>query len=313
MGPSRNRSTVRPNRFVPQVRALEDRCCPNAAIAVHGHSMLINGGADGSTVRVTDDGHGAVTATVRSGAQTVSAQGTSIGRIDIHTAGTGDSVDFRLTGALAHDLALNLGLGAGGDRAGLDFSAGVTGAGLQVYVAGGPGADRVQAAFGTIQNAAVSFQAQLGAGDDTVGVAFQGGIAGRSQVFVGLDGGAGDDRMTFTEQGAISATALADIRLRGGDGNDRFYATAAGELDGRLRLRQDGGRGDDIADTRLTLAAGSHGRLEAVVEGGSGKDSSTLRVTDNSVGAVASLLANLGEPLTLGPGGSLLSNRTTAA
>src|SRR5205823_4961918 len=113
--------------------------------------------------------------------------------------------------------------------------------------------------------------------------------------------------------GPVARTAMMDVRVRGGAGDDRFDANFRCELDGRLRLSEVGDAGDDTSDARLLLESGSTGQLAAVVATSSGRDVSALRVRDDSVGAVSSLLANLGEPLTLGTKGWLSSYRKTAA
>src|SRR5205085_1648330 len=131
--------------FKPQLHACEERAVPSASVAVIGHRLAIHSDNMASLITVRDDGQGHVGASIKSAAGIISASGSNINEIDIVGGTAKDNVDFRTTGALITALTLDMDLGAGNDRAYMDFYRGVSAAPLNVDIHGDSGSDSVEA------------------------------------------------------------------------------------------------------------------------------------------------------------------------
>jgi hypothetical protein len=141
----------------------------------------------------------------------------------------------------------------------------------------------------------LSFEADLGAGNDT----FRGNLDLGSNVFrvddhsvasIGVKGGAGNDSLSVEAVGVngtikIDADAQLAIDLQGGAGNDSLgmdlILTDSLELIGEVRLRLDGGAGNDIILALLSNNPNTTGNHDVVILGGQGNDKVTFQVFNN--------------------------------
>jgi hypothetical protein len=154
---------------------------------------------------------------------------------------------------------------------------------LNITVNAGDGIDSVIANFGEMQQGTLRYNAFLGAGDDQGFVGIWGSIDAGAAVHVNLQGQAGNDNLNTFETFAagydsvnIAAGALLDINVGGGAGNDSMYLVYGGNVLGKLRIRQDGGIGNDGVGGEIHLAGQCTGAVDAVFSGGDGRDDRTL-------------------------------------
>jgi len=124
-----------------------------------------------------------------------------------------------------------------------------------------------------------------------------------SQCSFAVRGGAGNDTLSAAQAGAagtirIDPDALLSIDLDGGLGTDTlatdFGATDNFELIGAIRVRMDGGVGNDSLTCLLANNANTTGDFDVALRGGAGNDSMTFNLVNNG-----------GAP-TLGPTGKAL-------
>ncbi len=286
-------------RFRPQLLALENRSVPSASIAMLAGKMSIQADGIASFISVRDNGKGNVTASVKSAHGIVSAKGSHIGQIAILGGAGSDTVDFRLNGALQSPLELDMNLGAGNDRAYMDFYPGIVGTSLKVDLHGGAGRDSVEALFGNMTNANVSYRAALGDGADTSDVDLFSGASGHTKATFDVAGDSGADHVNFIAAGKIDSAAQVTFRAEHeSDANDRLTVRYRGELDGRLNVDVDKAASKYGVQSYFLLDAASTGTLTAVVRDGSGSYGSTLQLTDHNDGPQRSDIDRLDHYLT---------------
>ena len=290
-------------RFLPTLTILEGRALPSAAAAVLGAKLDITCDDAGSSVQIRTDGHGNVTAIVKSATGTVTAAGANVTDIAVHGKAGNDTVDFRTTGNLVHALNLHEDLGAGNDWSYLDLYRGVSGVPLNIDIDGGAGADSVVAHFGAINNAAVNVHAALGDGADNSTMVLFSGVSGTSTVNMNVAGQNGPDRVDYNLMGKIDATAALNIHADNTTtANDRLVVRYHGELDGALNVDVDKAATMYGVQALFALDAASTGSLTTVVRDGTNMTGSTARVTDHTGGSKVTILDRLENILTAGPG-----------
>jgi hypothetical protein len=146
-----------------------------------------------------------------------------------------------------------------------------------------------------VKNSLLSFEADLGAGNDV----FKANLDYSGSVFrvddhaaasIAVKGGAGNDSLSVEGVGAAGTIRLDPdsqllIELAGGAGNDNIAVDLdkvdALEMIGELRLRIDGGVGNDIILAVLANDGDSTGNYDIAVLGGVGNDQVTFQVNNN--------------------------------
>lgn len=275
--------------FQPRLVALEGREVPSATATVLGNKLTIQADSTGSMISIRDDGLGNVTATVQSSTGTVTAKGAHISQIAVNGSAANDTVVFALNGTLKTALEMDLDLGAGNDHAYMDFYRGVANSALNVNVNAGAGNDSVESIYGTMTNAAVSYKASLGTGNDGSNVTLFNGLSGNSKATFDVAGETGADRVDFNVMGKIDAAAAATLHAENStDANDRVTIRYRGELDGTLTADVDKAASWYGVQSKFTLDAASIGTLTTVVRDATGAYGSTLTVTDHTSGPIAS-------------------------
>ncbi|MFL5338806.1 MAG: hypothetical protein ACJ8F7_01450 [Gemmataceae bacterium] len=275
--------------FQPRLVALEGREVPSATATVLGNKLAIQADNAGSVISITDDGLGHVSASVTSAGGTVSTKGSNVTQIAV-TGGEGnDRVYFALAGTLKTALKMDMDLGAGNDHASMDFYRGISNSAVNVNVRAGVGNDSVESIYGTMTDAAVSYKASLGTGNDASSVTLFNGLSGNSKATFDVAGDTGADRVDFNVMGKIDAAAALKLHAENStDANDRVTIRYRGELDGTLTANVDKAASWYGVQSKFTLDAASTGSLTAVVRDATGAYGSTLTVTDHTAGPVAS-------------------------
>src|SRR5262249_39682607 len=153
----------------PGLEALETRDCPTIHLGVVGNALFVLGDAADNKVAITDDGKGAVTATIDGR----SISGTAIRPILVDTQRGNDTFSYTLTGPLAGKRTLAVELGAGNDTGTLDASKGITSGALRAELEGGDGLDTLSATIGSIAaGARAAVEVEGGKGNDTINTIF---------------------------------------------------------------------------------------------------------------------------------------------
>src|SRR5262249_7765596 len=190
---------------------------------------------------------------------------------------------YALTGALTVSESINIDLGSGSNMAVMNFGKGVSAPALKVNVVGGSNDDTLQAVFGTIHNANVDFQTNLGDGNDHVIANFNGDLTGAAHVLFRANSGAGYDGVAVNVKGNIDGRAFMDVEARGGVHSDTMHLDYQGRLNGTLILHEQGGPQFSWLASDVTLKAGSKGNLTDKLVGGPGNENLlVLRVHDQS-------------------------------
>ena len=239
-----NRSSGNPRRFVPNFERLEARDQPAVGVGVFGHALLVQGDANANTVSISDDGHGNVTATIDG----KSASGAGINKIIVDTGAGNDTVNYKLTGALAVSEAVFIELGKGTDAATLDFTAGVNKGNLAVKVEGA-GTDTITASFGSIAaGASASARFEGGAGNDTITTTFTGQLDG--SLGLAAEGQGGNDTIATNVTIAAGSVGKLEAKVEGDGGTDNLTL--------------------NVVDNTVNSTTGKTGlaRLKASIEGG---------------------------------------------
>jgi hypothetical protein len=284
--------------FKPELFTLDRRTVPSASVSVAASKMIIQADDFGGLLQIRDDGRGNVTVGGPSGSSLM-GKASGISQVVVHGGARNDVIDFRTTGTLRHLLDLDIDLGAGNDRAYLDLYRGISGVPLNIDIEGGTGNDSVEAHFGSIDNAFVTFDADLGQGNDDATVVLFGGISRRSRANFELAGDSGADRFDLNVMGRIDAEAALNAHIGNiGNADDRVLVRYKGELDGQLNLNVEKAAARYGIQSRFALDAGSTGTLNAIVSDGASSWGSSLMVTDHFGGPKVSVLDRLENILT---------------
>ncbi len=229
------RGSRKSRSFQPRLETLEPRLClsvslpsagkilkpaaaaPIEAVAISGHTLLVNDNVAGDTITVADNGSGGVTATISnpSNSAVATANGTGITNIEVKAPGGDETVDYSLTptapatsAPLSEAESLNLNFGKGsGNTASLDFSQGITGGKLQLNVEAAGGENNVTETFGAISSSDVSNHTQLGGGMNTLTETFGAITSSDVSNHVSAGGGMNTASETFA---AISSSSVAN-------------------------------------------------------------------------------------------------------
>ncbi|HWG43779.1 MAG TPA: hypothetical protein VN688_13465 [Gemmataceae bacterium] len=294
--------------FRPAVEELETRQCPSATVGLVGNTLNITGDNSNDTVKVflRDNVNdiqvmsnpivlnlGMYSRTIWHVDHFNSAQ---VQNININLQGGDDNLtveeglDSDASAVLFNPKNISINLGDGANQAlllfgGLEVPNRVISTNLNINVIGGAGADDVTAHFGRVQSGAVNYSAFLGGGDDSGFAGVWGNIDTGASLKIDLEGQDGNDNLyTFEtyngnyDQVNIAAGALLDINVNGGAGNDTMNMTYGGTVLGKLRIRQDGGSGNDSISGDLHLQPGSTGAVDAVYSGDDGWDGLRMEV-----------------------------------
>jgi hypothetical protein len=231
--------------------------------------------------------------------------------VDVDGGNDNVTMDFFSVGTLndatdVSDLDVDVDLGTGTNGLIMSLENVEQGAVTRFNVVGGSGTDNVFTVLDGDAGGQLYLDAALAGGNDKwetfltdlFDVSEGAGVNGLARFNV--NGDEGNDTLIArwdpnnTNARVIDAGHTLDINLIGGNGNDGIVvnlndSTNTGfELDGRLRVRQDGGLGNDTFSTILTFNGDSDatGLADVYVSGGLGQDAFTVRLRDNSGGAV---------------------------
>jgi hypothetical protein len=260
-------------------------------------TLTVNGSAGKDAIAVTDDGTnnaGAVSLTCNG--STLFTSGPTAGVNQVHTinintlGGNHDSVDYALTGDMvANNRSLNVRFGQGkGDRFQADVNGNLVNSFLLLQVTGGNGGDVIGANVNGSLNGA-SFLGLLlkgGAGKDKINVEATNSvnIGPLAQLTVSIDAGAGDDQVGVNYEGQMQGALFLDAF--GGAGNDKVSATLTFDgvsnglvfgptsaNSGKAAAQVRGGGGND----KLKFEVDTSGTLKPAsateIDGGAGIDS----------------------------------------
>ncbi|HEX3152791.1 MAG TPA: hypothetical protein VHR66_32260 [Gemmataceae bacterium] len=281
------------------VSALERRDTPSTTLIRVGDTITVTGDGAADTVKVS-----ILDAT--NSLQVSTSQGifgfasSDIKTINVNLNGGDDNLTVQLGNgtesavSLTRAKTINANLGDGNDNAtmffgGLGVPGRVIAANLNLIVHAGNGDDSVVGNFGEIQKA-LKFQTFMGNGNDDSFAGIWGTIDAGASAKIDFHGEAGNDSLnTFAtyvndyDQVDIGFGGLLDIGLNGGDGNDSLGTTYGGADHGKLKVREDGGNGNDHVTAELHLVTPkffplTFGTADVVLRGGSGFDGLELDV-----------------------------------
>jgi hypothetical protein len=275
-----NRLTIQP---------LENRECMSTTVILAGHTLNIVGDDSANNVAVVfRDNINDIE--VQADGVTQHFSSIQVKTMNINLKGGDDQLTMQLgafgdaSAALFDAKNISINLGDGNDSAqiwfgGLDMPNRVITANLNMTVNGGAGNDEVTGNFGEMQHGTLNFKVLGGAGDDNAFAGLWGNIDTGATVHFNLQGQDGNDTLNTYEtynsgydHVNIAAGALLDINVNGGAGDDQMYMTYGGTVLGNLRVRQDGGDGNDRVRGELHIADGSTGVMDAVYMGSAGRD-----------------------------------------
>src|SRR5262249_47187321 len=209
--------------------------------------------------------------------------------------GGGDDVLTLHTGQLEGNdarLAVHAILGAGTNRVELTSGGGALAASvsatLELDVEGGPGTDRVfvNLAGGQVGYGRVFVNAELGAGNDEfrAAVDLQTFLLDPRIMRFRVNGGAGNEVLAFTatsDGNPGGLRGLLDVNFLGGAGADVLSVDLGGaglRMTGPpLRVRADGGAGNDVLNLALRAAPESATDFDVSLSGGPGSDRLTAQ------------------------------------
>jgi hypothetical protein len=176
---------------------------------------------------------------------------------------------------------------------------------VNLEIEAGTGRDAVTLNPTVVAGGRMRINTYLGAGNDTYAVNLDLSlleVSSDGDLFLGVDGGGGNDNLAVTRNGTTASTTIIqdgadfDMRLKGGIGNDTITVDLGGGgidafTNGTIRLRADGGAGNDlfnmVLDSSEPSPTSGPGRYDVAVTGGPGND--TLSATHNATGSVSYL------------------------
>ena len=295
------RSAVRPisRSFRPSIEVLEGRALPSAGITIVGHEMDVQADNAGSTISVTDDGNGTLSAWVKTGTQTISQIGHGINKVVIHGGDGNDVVYFQTSGILRQALELDVDTGAGSDRENLNLQRGINGTALTTNLTEGPGADSINLSFGSIQNANVNVNASLHSSRDYFSSVVFYGVSGNSTLNYNIQGNGSADHVDLNLMGKIDSTATVNVLDQNTpNANDRLSIRYRGELDGALNINVQQAAVWYGVQSQFTLYPASTGQINLKLSDAWYEYDSSLVVTDHTGGNKVSIIDPLQEILT---------------
>ncbi|HLW64068.1 MAG TPA: hypothetical protein VKS79_02035 [Gemmataceae bacterium] len=299
---------VRPYRhFQPAIEVLEGRALMSAGITIVGHEMDITGGMPGSTISVTDNGSGTMSAWMKTGTLMTSQVAQNINKVVIHGGDGNDIIYFQNSGVLKHALELDIDTGAGSDHEYLNFQRGLNGAHLGLDLVAGAGADSVDLSFGNIQNSKVNVNANLHSSKDVFSSVLFYGLSGNSALNYNIQGNGMADHVVLNFMGKVdSAASINVVDQNTPNANDRLSIRYRGELDGQLNLNVQQAAVWYGVQSQFTLYPSSMGTLNVRLSDAWNEYDSSLVVTDHTGGAKISIIDPLEEVLT-GPTGTMVT------
>jgi hypothetical protein len=214
-----------------------------------------------------------------------------------------DSVNVAFPGAFVNGAVISVDgqLGAGVNAFAVSKTGTFTTSTMNVDVEGGPWTDSVQVFLGSplAANSRYFASAELGAGNDT----FKGSVdftqlqlGAGSEAHFRARGGLGNDTLSVTRNGTtgnvIQSGGMLDVDLNAGAGYDSITVDLGGSSynpgsNSLLRLRADGGVGNDIMSFVVDAVAASTPNIDASITGGSGNDAVSIALNDNGGNAAA--------------------------
>jgi hypothetical protein len=240
----------------------------------------------------------------------------SLVSVRVDTGGGSDKYDFavvRLEDGASMDVDTDLGAGFNTHTMDIKEVGKNSQAYLDVSIVGGKHADKVQVLNRddvglTMSPSHLSVTVDLLGGNDTYEGIFTGGdflVDDNSQATFVVRGGTGNDNLSVRREGSgflrLDPGAMCIIDLDGGAGNDivsaDFGGTDAwqlGSATATLKMRLEGGLGDDILSCLLSNNAGTTGKYDVALHGGAGSDVMTFNLVNNG-----------GTP-TFGPAGGII-------
>jgi len=173
-------------------------------------------------------------------------------------------------------------LGPGSNTARVTKGLALNGSTLSIDVEGGSGVDKVTTSLASsLVGGRYSVNAELGGGNDEFRglVDFGATSLTNAEVTFRVLGGLGNDTLAVTRGatfgGVYFPSGLVEADLKGGAGNDSLTLDLGGdalEAYGRLRLRADGGAGNDVLSLAADVKSGAVPLFDAAVTGGVGDD-----------------------------------------
>jgi hypothetical protein len=267
----------RPSAFAPRVECLEDRCVPTCTTTQFGGILTIRGTFRADTVNIGDDGAGNLSLLCDGDTTTRLFHG--VVQINVRTLAGRDLVHYDLLNNVSSLHGLNVDLGAGNDRfvTFLNQKDLFSGADYRITAFGRTGNDNLAVNFGLDPNNALVAQLSQGLvippfvafapGSVNFG-STPGADIGLNAIFrLNLDGGIGNDTIGVNYEGTIAGNSS----LRP---NPFVPALNAGVL----AVSVNGGTGNDRITTNILALTGSAGLVRASTAGGVGDDSLTLTV-----------------------------------
>jgi hypothetical protein len=297
-------STRSAHRFLPTLEALETRWCPSAVgISQNGSTLVIQGDSANDTVKISDNGQGAISASISLASGTKTVNATGITTIKINSGNGSDSISYALTNPLAQQEQLTLNMGKGNSQINLDFSAGLQYGQLAVNFDGGEGSDQLTTTFGALTGSRLNLNECLGQSGATSHVNFAGALNNSLAVVV-VNGGAASNQV-FAQLGDASSSnlqfmvnfgkkadsfdleetgnlqnAVVHFDLDGGAGGANILLNAKNvNLDTTSRLNLDSWSGSGKDNVKVNYSGQMNGELWLDLEGGKGKDTMTAVLT----------------------------------
>lgn len=315
---SKTESLARKHSFKPSMEGLEARWCPSATVGLQNGILTITGDDNANIVQIVQNDNQNKLTVIADGVQTDFASDQVL-KVVANLKGGDDLLTYQLGGGSDFKKAkdIQIDLGAGNDRANLDFAS--NGAGgqaeieknLNINVLGQAGNDQLDAFFGKVENVAVNLTGNMGFGDDKFFAELKGDLDFAAKVKIDMEdvnnvvlpigglnrvvllGGNDQFRVKADADVDIDDNAALDVTLKGFDGIDNLSVTTRGEVDGQLKVLLDGEDGGDLVLADITLDAGSDGTVDAKVLGGNDNDIVALRIIDNSNGQASLVQALL--------------------
>jgi len=209
-----------------------------------------------------------------------------------------DAVILKLDNPITGGSVFNFNADLGGDNNVFKFTQSATGfidATVNISILSGSGADSGTFILGgpVGPNGRLYYRQDLGAGadlfDGQVSLPFF-NIAAGGEVHVDVFGNAGNDVLRLSRNGSAGGpttvnAGLMEVTLNGGSEADVIQVDLAGGgflLDGTLRIREDGGSGNDNLSASVDVQAGSTTpNLDVVLFGGPGSDQMATTINNN--------------------------------